>query len=301
MSVGSVVAIGVFDGVHRGHQALLKHAKDLARARQTRLIVASFDPHPLTVVAPGRAPMLLSVPAERRALLMDAGADEVVFIPFTQDVAALSAEEFARVFIVDSWHASGVVVGENFRFGHQAQGDVRMLADIGATLGFSVDAVPLAADAVPWSSTRVRSHLSEGQIEPAAKILGHPVVLTAPVVHGDHRGRELGYPTANLGIPSERLVPGDGIYAGFASWVDTSGTHFRLPAAISIGNNPQFGGAERRVEVFILDLPQADADLYGRELTVEFAAKVRDQVVFATLDEYLAQMPRDIEAIRRLC
>lgn len=300
MAEGPVVAIGVFDGVHRGHQELLAYAREIARERQSQMWAASFDPHPMSIVAPTHAPKLLSSPGERRQLLVAAGADEVVFIPFSAAVSELSAEEFAKTFIVDLWQASGVVVGENFRFGHKAQGDVSTLRDLGARLGFTVTVVPLVADTEPWSSSRVRTYLNDGHIAQAAEILGRPVTLTAQVVHGDHRGRELGYPTANLDVAADRLVPGDGIYAGHAAWVDGSGERVRMAAAISIGTNPQFQGADRRVEVYVLDLPP-QADLYGAEMTIEFVAKVRDQVVFGSLEEYLDQMPRDITAVRALC
>lgn len=298
---GPVVALGVFDGVHKGHQAVLRQAKARAINTGASLLAASFHPHPAAVIAPGSEPPLLTTPIEREELLRAAGADEVYFIDFTPSTCDQTPEEFVDTFIVRTWGASAVIIGENYRFGRGASGDFQRMQELGAERGFAVEAVELAADTQPWSSTRARRLIAGGDVRGAIEILGHLYSLRGTVVHGDHRGRELGIPTANLEVPTGRLIPGEGVYAGYAHWTDSAGNQERFPAAISVGTNPQFQGAQMRVEAHLLDLPSHHSDLYGVSLTTEFLDKVRDQVIFESLEEYLAQMPRDLEAVRRLC
>ena len=285
--------IGVFDGVHRGHQALLAQARGVVGSGG-RVIAVTFNPHPAAVLVPGREPLLLLPLDERVALLGEHGADEVLITNFTSELALWSPEQFVDEVLMPT-QPTDICVGENFRFGHRASGDCQTLADLGESRGFVVHVVPLAADAhMAWSSTRIRSLVLAGDMAAAAEILGRPHRLVGPVVHGDARGRQLGFPTANIKVADSYAIPADGVYAGFLT---TTGQKFR--AAISIGTNPQFAGYERRVEVFAMDAPQ-EFDIYDCMTTVEFTSRVRGQEVFATLDEFIAQMHRDISHIRGL-
>lgn len=289
---GCVACIGVFDGVHRGHRALLRVARRRADARDLPLVAVTFDPHPMSVVRPEVAPSSLAPLDQRRALLREAGADDVHVLHFDDRMAAMPAEEFIATVLVDTLHVREVVVGENFRFGHRAAGTVDTLREEGERLGFSVHAVPLEGDDdARWSSTLARTLLTQGDVAGAADVLGRPYSLTGVVVHGDHRGRELGFPTANLAWPQDATVPADGVYAG---WVVSSGE--RLPAAISVGSNPQFNGAERRVESYVLD--RDDLDLYGHHIDVVFVDRIREQQVFPDLASFLARMDVDVELAR---
>jgi riboflavin kinase/FMN adenylyltransferase len=286
-----VVAIGVFDGVHRGHQLLVRRAVAAARERGVRAVVVTFDPHPTTVVHPDAVPLMLTTIDRRVSLLRAAGADEVVVLPFTRELSQLSAEGFVDLVLREQLHAVHVVVGAGFRYGHKASGDIALLRQ----LGVSVDAVELLHDdADVVSSTWVRRRIAEGDVEAAARVLGRPHLLEGPVVRGDARGRELGYPTANLASTPGMVVPTDGIYAGWL--VRADGT--RLPAAISAGTNPTFGGVERRVEAHVLD--RDDLELYDEHVAVEFVGWLRDMVRFDDLTELIETMALDVERARAL-
>jgi riboflavin kinase/FMN adenylyltransferase len=287
-----VVAIGVFDGVHRGHVAMLARALDHARRDGRPLVVLTFDPHPAGVVRPGAAPELLGTVADRAALLRAAGADAVLVLDFTPELAAVPAAEFVRTVLVDELRVTVVVVGEGFRFGHRAAGDVATLRELGERYGFVVDAVPLAADETDrYSSTRIRALLAAGDVAEAAELLGRPYGITGVVVEGDKRGRELGFPTANLACPPGIVVPPDGVYAGRLS----DGPD-RWPAAISVGSNPTFEGASRRVEAYALD--RDDLELYGHEVTVSFVERLREMVAFTSIDELIVQVAADVDRSR---
>lgn len=288
---GAVACIGVFDGVHLGHRALIARAREIADARRLQLVAITFDPHPMAVVRPELAPASLATLAERRVLLFDAGADDVFVLPFTPEVSQWSPEDFIHRVLHDSVHARAVVVGENFRFGHRAAGDVQTLREAGERYHFDVTEVALAADAEPWSSTRVRAAIAEGDVVEAARVLGRSYDITGTVVHGDHRGRELGFPTANLAWGGTPVIPADGVYAG---WLVTGADRF--PAAISVGTNPQFAGVERRIETYVLD--RDDLDLYGAEVTVVFVERLRGQQVFDDLSALVEQMGQDVERAR---
>ncbi len=288
---GTVVCLGVFDGVHRGHRALISEARALADASGRPLVVVTFDPHPATVLRPLSVPRSLATITERVRLLQDAGADEVDILRFDEAMSHESPEEFVDGILVRRLDARTVVVGENFLFGEGARGNAKTLADLGAVRGFDVRAVPLRSDGIPWSSTRIRSLLMEGAVEPANAILGRPYRMEGIVVHGDHRGRDLGYPTANLQPDGTPVIPADGVYAGFLVAAAD-----RMPAAISVGTNPQFAGEDLRVEAYVLD--RTDLDLYGRHVALDFTAFVRPQATFTTLEAYLEQMARDVEAAR---
>lgn len=286
-----VVTLGVFDGVHRGHQALLRHARGLADERQQQMVALTFDPHPATVLRPDSVPpMLLSID-RRRELLHLHGADVVDIVTFDEPTSQMTPEDFARAYFVDRHHASAVLVGENFRFGRDASGDVARLAELGRLMGFDGLGVTLAKDDSVWSSTRARAAIAEGDIAAARRILTRDPEFEGVVVQGDRRGRLLGYPTANIDPHAGGAIPGPGVFAGLL----VAGAD-RWPAAVSIGDNPQFGGTQMRVEAYVLD--RDDLDLYGQHVRVELRSRLRDQAVFPTLEEYLDQMVIDVQTTR---
>lgn len=287
----SVVTIGVFDGVHLGHQATIGHAVERAKAMGFPSLVLTFDPHPSEVVRPGSHPAVLTGPARKAELIEGLGVDVLCVQPFTLDFSRLSAEQFVHDMLVEHMHAALVVVGENFRFGHKAAGDVELLTKLGRTFGFAVEPSPLVtADGVIFSSTYVRACVDAGDVVAAAQVLGRPHRVEGVVVRGDQRGRELGFPTANLMTARFTAIPGDGVYA---AWLVRGGQ--RLPAAVSIGTNPTFSGQERRVEAYVLDF---DGDLYGERLALDFAAHLRPQLKFSDANELVAAIEDDVERTR---
>ncbi len=288
-----VVTIGVFDGVHRGHQMLLHRTAEAAAKRGHLPVALTFDPHPMSVVRPDRAPLLLTTIADRVRLLGEAGAEAVLIVPFTPAVAAVPAVEFAHTVLVDALHTSYVVVGADYHFGANAYGDVPMLRTLGQRFGFEVDAVEVQKDSVErLSSTRVRELLATGDVAQAAEILGRPHSVTGPVITGQQRGRDLGFPTANVACPPGVALPADGVYA---AWVrDHGGT--RMPAAVSVGTNPTFGAWDRSVEAYVLD--RTDLDLYGHELTVQFVSWLRTMDTFDSIEALVAQIHLDVDATR---
>lgn len=300
----SVVTIGNFDGVHRGHQEVLAHAR--ARAAElggVPVVALTFDPHPMAVLHPEHAPAAITAPAERAELLAAAGADAVLILPFDRDVACWSPQEFIDRVLVGTLHAKAVVVGENFRFGHKAAGHVDTLIAAGRQAGFEVVGLALAGDRQPWSSTNIRALIAEGDVEGAAEALGRPLRITGVVVEGDKRGRELGYPTANLPVPAGLAVPLDGVYAGWLTVLEPApgapAYDEPLPAAISVGTNPTFDGLDRRVESYVLD--RDDLVLYGARIAVDFVARLRgSQIRFESIDDLLVQMKADVDAARRI-
>jgi riboflavin kinase / FMN adenylyltransferase len=266
------VAVGTFDGVHRGHLRVI----DAARRAGLRTAVVTFDPHPRAVLG-GRVELLATL--ERRLeLLADTGVEDVLVLPFDTGLASLSAEEFAEQMLRGSG-AETITAGDTFRFGRGREGDLDLLA----RLGFDVCRVPLVENV---SSSRVRELLHAGELERAATLLGRPPELEGIVVRGDGRGRELGFPTANLDVPQGLLVPPDGVYAGWT---------LDRRAAVSIGTNPHFEGVERRVEAHLLDF---DDDLYGRRLVVEIWNPIREQRRFDSLEELVAAIGDDVERAR---
>jgi len=293
-----VAVIGNFDGVHRGHRGLLQHARSIADGvPASRVVAVTFDPHPMMVLRPDRAPAALTGAQRRADLLREAGADDVVVLAFTPELAASSPADFARLLReAPDIDADVVVVGENFRFGAQAAGDTGTLTALGAELGFTVDVVPLMAgtpdEAHAWSSTAVRDLIARGDMAGAAAALGRPHRLEGTVVRGDQRGRTLGYPTANVEVEGRLAVPSDGVYAGWL--VLPSGE--RLPAAASIGTNPQFAGSERRVEAYVLD--RDDLELYGVRVGLDLVQRLRGQAVFGSVTELVEQMGRDVAGAR---
>jgi riboflavin kinase/FMN adenylyltransferase len=292
MSESTVVVIGVFDGVHKGHQALLNRAKEIADGRP--IVALTFDPHPRTVFAPDSVPPMLTTLADRVELLKIHNADQVAVMKFNEQFAAMSPEDFVKNILVDQLHVSTVIVGKNFTYGAKAAGNVDSLIKDGLKYIFTVDVQELAGGEEPISSSRIRNLVMEGKVEEARTLLSRPHRLDGVVVHGEKRGREIGYPTANIGKIDGQTIPADGIYAG---WL-TVGINF-WPAAISIGTNPTFEGDRgRQVEAYALD--QQGLDLYDKAASVEFGWYLRPTLKFNGLDELLVQMKKDCDEARRL-
>lgn len=295
----SVVAIGNFDGVHTGHQQLLRtaveHAQELGTEREPlQVIVVTFWPHPMSVVAPGHQPLLLTSLSDRIDLLRRYGADEVRVVQFTRDVAAWSPQKFVDT-ILGPLNPAVVVVGENFTFGNRAAGTPQMMREFGKGR-FDVDIIHLVSiDSERTCSSFVRSALATGDVAAAARHLGRLFRLSGVVVVGDQRGRELGFPTANLPVAADLATPADGVYAGWLRRLDQPSA-IRMPAAISVGTNPTFDGVERRVESYALD--RTDLELYGINIAVEFVEHLRGQVRFGSIDELIEQMNKDVAATR---
>lgn len=292
--VASVVTIGKFDGVHRGHREVI--AQLIARAEGRRVVAVTFDRHPLSVVDPARAPLPLLSTAQKVEQLTAAGADLVVVLPFTEEFRALSPEGFVRDILVDGLSAELVLVGEDFRYGRDGQGTIESLRDEGATHGFQVAVIAdVCVDASDKriSSSAIREALSRGDVESAARLLGRPHSVRGLVVHGHKRGRELGFPTANLEEDSEGYIPEPGVYAGT---LDVGGQ--RYIAGISVGLNPTFDDVDRpQVEAHALD---ADFDAYDKVATIEFTHRLRDSLHFASIAELMSAMDKDISDIREL-
>ena len=292
MSDSSVVVIGVFDGVHKGHQALLNRAKEIADGRP--IIALTFDPHPRTVFAPDSVPPMLTTLADRVELLKIHNADQVAVMKFNEQFAAMSPDQFVEDILLKQLHVSTVIVGKNFTYGAKAAGTVDTLIKSGLTHNFTVDVQELAGGEEAISSSRIRNLVMEGKVEQARELLSRPHRLDGIVVHGEKRGREIGYPTANIGKLDGQTIPADGIYAG---WL-TVGINF-WPAAISIGTNPTFEGDRgRQVEAYALD--QQGLDLYDKAASVEFGWYLRPTLKFNGLDELLVQMKKDCDEARRL-
>lgn len=292
--MGRVVVIGNFDGVHNGHVEVLQRAHSLAPGQP--LAVVTFWPHPMSVLRPEHAPKLLTSLSERIRLLRAAGADEVRVVQFTRDTSTWSPEEFVQrvVLPLDPTH---VVVGENFRFGYRAQGTVDTLAELGRGR-FAVDALPLVVvEGDRTCSTLVREALESGDVALAARHLGRDFRLRGVVVMGDQRGREMGFPTANLPVGPEMAVPADGVYAGWLTVLDADDA-VPLPAAISVGTNPTFDGLERRVETYVLD--RTDLELYGERIAVDFVERLRGQVRYTGIEALVEQMHDDVARTRTI-
>jgi riboflavin kinase/FMN adenylyltransferase len=298
---GSAVTIGIYDGVHLGHRALLGELGLRARAAGLTTVVVTFDRHPSSVIRPGSAPALLCDLDQKLELLAAAGVDRTVVVPSDNERANETAEEFVHGVLVEGLGAKLVVVGEDFRFGHGRKGDVALLQDMGSQSGFEVEGISLQADrdgsgvlAEPISSTRIRSLIAEGSVEKAAGLLGRPHQVRGPVMHGDHRGgAELGFPTANVDVPEGICLPAAGIYAGFYQRPDGS----RWETAISVGRRPTFYGddGDLLVEAFLLDFSD---DLYGEEARVSFVSRLRDEVTFDSTEALIAQMEQDVATTR---
>jgi riboflavin kinase/FMN adenylyltransferase len=292
----SVVTIGVFDGVHRGHQAIIGHTVKRAHDLGLQSVVMTFDPHPAEVVRPGSHPAVLTEPVRKAELIEQLGVDALCVVPFTPDFSRLSPEAFVHDVLVEALHSATVVVGDNFRFGHRAAGDVTLLEGLGRSFGFTVEDAPLvSSDGLVFSSTYIRSCVDAGDVRAAAAALGRPHRLGGVVVRGDQRGRELGFPTANLMCHRYAAIPADGVYA---AWLVRGGVHAgRQMAAVSVGTNPTFSGRERRVEAYVLDF---SGDLYGERVSLDFIGHLREQRTYEGIEPLVAQIREDVEQTRAL-
>ena len=292
----SVVTVGMFDGVHRGHRALLDRVAAEAAARGLPAGAVTFDRHPLEVLRPDARPPLLTTLDRKVDLLGAAGMDYVLVLPFTEELSQVTAEAFAGEVLFDGVGARAIVVGENFRFGHKAAGDPALLAELGRRRGVEVVAVPLhAGGGEAVSSTRIRAELARGDVHAAAASLGRAYAVEGVVVRGDGRGgRQLGIPTANLDVGGDLALPANGVYAGHLSEAPSGSPR---PAATSVGVNPQFHSSGLRVEAHVLDF---DGDLLGAHVSVSFEHRLRDEAAFATVDDLVAQIHQDIRQARSL-
>ena len=292
-SDAAAVTVGSFDGVHRGHQHVLAAAR--AASDGAAVVAVTFEPLPREVLAPDRAPKRLTTIERRVELLRVHGADEVRVLAFSREMAGWSPEEFIQRVLVDELKSSVVVVGENFRFGSRATGDVDLLRSVGSETGFTVEGLTLEGGAEPFSSTLARTHVAAGRMPEAAAVLGRPHEVSGVVVEGDRRGRSLGFPTANVPVDDRYAVPPDGVYAGR---LDIGGEV--LPAAISVGTNPTFDGHDRRVESYVIDRPSGGGslELYDQLVRVEFVRRLRSMDAFDTVDALVAQMHEDVADTR---
>jgi riboflavin kinase/FMN adenylyltransferase len=293
VSDGSVIVIGNFDGVHKGHVALIKAAREAEPG--AKLIAVTFWPHPKVIHAPGQVPALLTTLDRRIELLRAAGVDEVVVVDYTAELSQQTPAEFVDGTL-RPLDPVRIVVGENFRFGRDNSGDAHTLADL-AGGDFKVQVQPLLGDsAAPNSATLIRKSVAEGDLDRVRELSDQVFRVTGIVVEGDHRGREMGFPTANLAVDATMAVPADGVYAGWVTRLDIPAP--RWPAAISIGTNPTFDGLERRVEAYVLD--RTDLELYGIEIAIDFHARIRGQVKFEGMESLIKQMHRDVDQIREI-
>jgi riboflavin kinase/FMN adenylyltransferase len=285
-----VLAVGIFDGVHAGHQQIIATAKHLGE-----VTVMTFDPHPTSIVAPERTPSQLISVKDRIELLKQTGATHVEVVNFNKDFSQLSPDQFIEDVLLGRFKAEHVVIGENFNFGFKAQGSPKYLSEVGPKYGFGVSIVKLQEErGSTISSTRIRNLIIDGEIERANELLTRRFYLKGPVVHGEKRGREIGYPTANLGLAPLATIPADGVYAGWLSVGES-----RWAAAISIGTNPTFPGVRgRQVEAYAID--QVGLDLYDQEAKIEFGFRLRDTLKFDGLAPLLEQMKKDCDQAREL-
>ncbi|MBC9821411.1 bifunctional riboflavin kinase/FAD synthetase [Terrabacter sp. MAHUQ-38] len=300
----TVVTLGNFDGVHRGHREVLTRVVREAAARDALPVAVTFEPHPIAVLYPDRAPAAVMSLGQRLDALESVGLGAVLVIEFTREFAQQTPEEFVRGTFVEALGVAAVVVGKDTRFGVRNSGDVETLRELGEVHGFEVIALDDIgegeAQGARWSSTQLRAELLAGKVDHAAQMLGRPHRVTGTVVHGDHRGRELGFPTANLSQDHEGLVPADGVYAGWLVRLDLAdGDPDRtLPAAVSVGTNPTFDGHQRRVEAYVLD--RTDLDLYGERVAVEFVSHLRPTLKFDSIEVLVEQMTQDVERCREI-
>lgn len=303
-----MLTIGTFDGVHRGHVELVRRTVNEARKRRLPSALITFDPHPAQVIRAGDHPAQLTTLARRAELVGQLGIDVFCVIPFTRELAKQSAEEFVHELLVSRLHVAKVLVGENFTFGHRATGNIDMLVELGKRFGFEAESVRLFAEHdVTVSSTYIRSVVAAGDVAAAAEALGRPHRVEGVVVHGDGRGRELGFPTANVAPPMYAAIPADGVYAAWFSISSPArpsapgskqnrASLGRVAAAVSVGTNPTFSGRERTVEAYVLD---KDVDLYGQYVAVDFVRRLRDMWAFQSREELIDAIAKDVEDTRK--
>jgi riboflavin kinase/FMN adenylyltransferase len=289
----SVVTIGFFDGVHLGHQEVIRRTVEAAKDRDARSVAVTFDRHPREILTPGEEPRLLTTVERKAELIAACGIEALVVLEFTQRFSRVGAEDFVRDVLVGGLHAVHARVGADFRFGHRAAGTVVTLREVGAPLGMTADEVGLfAVDGRVVSSSSIREALAAGDLEWPRTALGRRFAVDGEVVAGAGRGKDLGYPTANLRTWPRLLLPGQGIYAGVAELDDGN----RYVAAIDVGTNPTFGTEPLHVEAFLLDFP--DDELRGDTLAVEFWERLRDEIKFDSVDDLVAAIAEDVERTR---
>jgi riboflavin kinase/FMN adenylyltransferase len=291
----SAVTIGKFDGVHIGHRAVLGELIQVSEARGLRSVVITFDRHPLAQLDPLSRPQVLVGNEQRLELIAGTGVDTTLFLRFDASLATMTPREFVKTVLVDVCGTAVVMVGQDFRFGANGSGDIDTLRELGAEYGFEVDLIPEVNPGEPRkvSSSWIRDLLDEGDVERAGEFLGRAPGVRGEVVHGAKRGRELGFPTANLSPESEGMIPADGVYAGWLTDGDA-----RYPAAISVGSNPTFVGVPpKQVEAYVLD---EELDLYGHIVEVSFVARIRGMVAFTGIDPLIEQMNADVEGVRAI-
>jgi riboflavin kinase/FMN adenylyltransferase len=292
----SAVSIGKFDGVHAGHRAVVTELMAIAAREQLAAVVVTFDRHPLALLSPAQCPSTLVSPEQKLKLIAETGVETTLLLEFNRSLASLPPREFIERVLVSALHARFVLVGRDFRFGARGAGDVTLLRELGDEFGYSVclidDVKPDGERRV--SSTWIRELLSAGEVTAAGELLGHLPTVRGQVVHGAARGRELGFPTANLSADSEGLIPADGVYAGWLTDADK-----RYPAAISVGNNPTFDGvAQKQVEAYVLD--ETDLDLYDHVVDVSFVERIRGMVAYSGIDPLIEQIRDDVERVRSI-
>lgn len=293
--LSSVVTIGNFDGMHEGHRKVISAAVTDAHAMKVQAIACTFDPHPRQVHNPDSPLKLISPLRDRLDAMAAAGLNATFVIHYDESVYTLTPREFVEKYVVDALGAAEVVVGKDFRFGRNNSGDLETLSALGEEFGFTVTSVDdvTAPEGRRWSSSWVRQLLEEGDVSGAARVLGHLHRIRGTVEHGYKRGRELGFPTANLCNDIEGVVPGDGVYAGWlVRHIGESGAAEFLPAAISVGTNPQFDGEVRTVEAHVLG--RSDLNLYGENISIMFVSRIRPMESFESLDALLSQMDEDL-------
>ncbi|WP_349827636.1 bifunctional riboflavin kinase/FAD synthetase [Brevibacterium litoralis] len=290
----TAVTLGNFDGVHLGHRAVLGTLARAARARGLRSLAITFDPHPLQVHRPGDAPATISGPVVKTSRMAATGIDAVLVQHYTLDFAAQTPREFVVDFLIGRLGARYVAVGADVRFGTDNSGDLHTLQELAAEHDLEVDVIDEVGEGHRWSSTEIRGLVAAGEVARAAQLLGEPHTLVGEVVHGDARGREMGFPTANLSPAGEGMVPADGVYAG---WVSFTGTAGRFPAAVSVGTNPTFDGHERRVEAHAIGVDFAGFDVYGSTMTLQFVARIRGQVTFTGMEALVERMHQDVTEV----
>ena len=296
-----VATFGNFDGVHRGHRAILDELVRQGRERDLPVVAVTFDPHPAAVMHPERAPEIIAPGRLRDELLAEAGVDGLLVLPYTLEFARTSAVDYVVGTFVEGLHAQVLVVGADTKgFGAGYTGDVSLLRQLADEHGFDLVVIDDQGDGQRWSSSAVRAHLAEGDVTAAGEILGRPHRVVGEVVHGHHRGRDLGYPTANLADDSLGLVPADGVYAGWLTRLDRpqDAPDRRLPAAVSVGTNPTFEGQVRVVEAYVLD--RTDLDLYDEQVAVDFVGRVRPTLRFDSVEELLEAMAEDVRRTREI-